>query len=160
MPDAAPRPSFRWALRTHLGPGPQPAWEVVQGDPPISIRLGCGPDTVLKVELDHRRLTLTSAAAPDAAGRAPLHYFRWADATVKPLPAAADELAFQAGDAYVALTPGARRLADGAAVARFIHLRDYFNAGRLAEAVIGHLVELGGPRAAVEDITVLVVEAR
>lgn len=94
-----------------------------------------------------------------------LHYFRLADATVKLLPPAPPPLIFQPGDAYVAITPGAARMAGdqpggaGAAIARFIHLRDYFNAGRLAEALLAHLLELNAS-ANPSGAGVLVVEAR
>ncbi|MGH2522360.1 MAG: hypothetical protein ACRDH2_07640 [Anaerolineales bacterium] len=109
----------------------------------------------LNVELDPRRLSLSSAAALGV-----LHYFRFADGAVKPLPARPGPLAFAAGDAYVALTPGVRRLAGSPALARFLHLRDDFNAETLAEALLAHLVELAKGAAFPEAVTALVVEAR
>ena len=106
----------------------------------------------------------TFSVAP-AAHRETLHYFRLADATVRPLPPTPAALTLERGDAYVAVTPAGARLAEtqtggaSAAVARFIHLRDYFNADRLAEALLAHLGELGeGAEAA--GAGVLVVEAR
>ena len=60
-----------------------------------------------------------------------------------------------AGDAYVAAL-GSDGATAGPAIARFLHLRDYFNAQRLAEALGAHIAELAGGAA----VTVLVVEAR
>jgi hypothetical protein len=100
-----------------------------------------------------------------AAEAGALHYFRLADATVRPLPPTPPVLACQPGDAYIAVTPAAAQLAAGepggasAAIARFLHLRDYFNADKLAAALLAHLVELGGDAGAT-GAGVLVVEAR
>ena len=105
------------------------------------------------------------------------HYFRLADATLIPLPPEHEAtrhkpgrlpggrpqgspLQFAAGDAYIAVSPGAGRLADSPGIARFLHLRDYFNAEKMAEALLAHLLELAGTDEIPEDVTVLVVEAR
>jgi hypothetical protein len=94
-----------------------------------------------------------------------LHYFRLADGTVKPLPPIAAPLAVQPGDAYIAVTPAASHLAEGEtggagpAIARFLHLRDDFNADKLAAGLLAHLLELSLD-AASAGAGVLVVEAR
>jgi hypothetical protein len=88
-----------------------------------------------------------------------LHYSRLADATLRPLPAVA-AWSLARGDAYIALTPGALRLADSPAIARFLHLHDNFNAQRLAESVLAFLAQESGRTGFPEDVTVLVVEAR
>jgi hypothetical protein len=125
----------------------------------------------LRLSLDPASLTLHAAAQPGV-----LHYFRLADATLVPLPPEhppalhrlirwqahwhGPTLHLAAGDAYIALSPGAARVADSPAIARFLHLRDYFNADKLAEALLAHLLELAGANPLPEDVTVLVVEAR
>lgn len=134
---------------------------------PTFITLG----EALRLRLDPEALTLHFVAQPGV-----LHYFRLADATLIPLPPAhppalhnplsrqahwhGPTLTLAAGDAYIALSPGAARLADSPAVARFLHLRDYFNAEKLAEALLAHLFELAGDDPPAEAVTVLVVEAR
>jgi hypothetical protein len=134
---------------------------------PTLITLG----EALRLQLDPDALTLHFAAQPGV-----LHYFRLADATLVPLPPAhpparhsplprqahwhGPTLTLAAGDAYIALSPGAARLADSPAVARFLHLRDYFNAEKLAEALLAHLLELAGNEPPATAATVLVVEAR
>jgi hypothetical protein len=128
-----------------------------------------GPAVVWDLGFDSTALTLAYSACPGV-----LHYFRLADATLIPLPPEhkparhtlapgnrhESPLRFSAGDAYIAVSPGAGRIADSPAVARFLHLRDYFNAEKLAEALLAHLVELAGTEAIPEDVTALVVEAR
>lgn len=110
---------------------------------------------VLTVEVDPSALVLTAAAAPTA-----LHYFRLADGTVKPLPPSPGSLAFSAGDAYLAVAGAASPLSSlSTALARFLHLRDYFNADKLAAAVLDHLVELSEGGSA-EGAGVLVIELR
>jgi hypothetical protein len=89
-----------------------------------------------------------------------LQYLRLADARVKPLPPDPAPLQFTAGDTYIALSPGALQVADSPAIARFIHLRDYFNAETLAAALLNHLLGLGGAARPPADLTVLVLEAR
>jgi len=98
--------------------------------------------------------TLTASAAGGS-----LHYFRLADATLRPLPADA-ALTFARGDAYIAVSPGARRLADSPAIARYLHVHDGFNAERLAEGLLRFLAQESGQADFPEDVTVLVVEAR
>ena len=93
-----------------------------------------------------------------AAGRSQ-HYFRLADATLRPMPAET-RLALARGDAYIALSPGALRLASRPAVARYLHVRDDFNAERLAEGLLHFLADEYGQAALPEDVTVLVIEAR
>jgi hypothetical protein len=114
---------------------------------------------LLTVALDPGALTAIATLVDPGA----LHYFRHADGTVQPLPVQPPALTFQPGDAYIGVTPGAARLAAAevggasAAIARFLHLRDYFNAQKLAAALLEHLLALGGdPTGA----GVLVAEAR
>jgi hypothetical protein len=147
------------AALTH--PGHAPAHEAVTGLPaeraplgaPARVTLARGGEAVLILDLDPAASALAAQASPEV-----LHYYRCADATLKPLPPAPPPLRLERGDAYVALSPGARALADSPAIARFLHLRDYFNAQRLAEALLGHLLAPGATPA--EDVTVIVVEAR
>ncbi len=130
-----------------------------------------GFDIALRVVVDPFRMSLHSTATPGV-----LQYFRLADATLIPLapeyaPAGhrlvsergtgEDEmLALAPGDTYIALSPGAAVVADSPALARFLHLRDYFNAEKLVAALLAHLDELAGPAGLPEDITAMVVEAR
>ncbi|MGQ0604840.1 MAG: hypothetical protein ACT4QE_24425 [Anaerolineales bacterium] len=121
------------------------------------------------LQADGEALTVHYSASPGV-----LHYFRLADATLIPLPPEhaptrhiirqgrpqGSPLRFSAGDAYIAVSPGVARITDSPAVARFIHLRDYFNADKLAEALLAHLLELACTDQIPEDVTVLVVEAR
>lgn len=96
-----------------------------------------------------------SASAADGS----LHYFRLADATLRPLPPEVS-LSLARGDAYVAVSRGARRLADSPAIARYLHLHDGFNAERLADGLLRHLAQESGLAEFPEDVTVIVVEAR
>jgi hypothetical protein len=105
----------------------------------------------LRLAVDPARATLTAANDGGA-----LHYFRYADATLKPLPSDPPPLILARGDAYIAVVPGPLALADSPAIARFLHLRDYFNAQRLAEALLAHLAETGGAA----GMSIVVVEAR
>ncbi len=153
---------FSLALRTQPGAGSH--HNLITGLPAAPFRvitrlhLGVAQDAernLLDVWLEPEALTLRCAAADDA-----WHYFRFADSTLKPLPPRPEALAFSPGDAYIALTPGASKIADSPAIARYLHLRDYFNADRLAEALLAHLAELAGTDEFPEDVTVLVIEAR
>ncbi len=127
-------------------------WGAPLGAPAqITLAQGPGEPRLLQVRADPAAMTVAATAAPDV-----LHYWRYADALLKPLPPAAPPLGLARGDAYVAVAPGAVNAADGPAIARFVHLRDTFNAQRLAEALGAHIVELAGDAA----VTVLVVEAR
>jgi hypothetical protein len=120
-----------------------------------------GAPYLLTVALEPAALTAT-ASLHDAGS---LHYFRLADGTVQPLEAAPGPLTFQAGDAYIAVTAGAARLAaaepggPSAAIARFLHLRDYFNAHKLAAALLDHLLELSLSQPP-DGAGVLVIELR
>jgi hypothetical protein len=51
-------------------------------------------------------------------------------------------------------------LAGSLVIARFVHLRDYFNAERLAEALLQHILAEAGSSETSEEVTVIVVEAR
>jgi hypothetical protein len=125
------------------------------GIAPAIILRALHPEAYLCAVLDPSILTLTYAAAEEV-----LHYFRLADATLKPLSDQPGPLAFAPGDAYIALSPGTRRVADGPTVARFLHMRDDFNAEKLADALLDHLMEMAGVDELPEDITALVIEAR
>ncbi|MCS6909615.1 MAG: hypothetical protein NZM11_03480 [Anaerolineales bacterium] len=157
-------PTLVIAHRTWPGRSQPPAAPSVS---PTLITLG----EALQLRLDPEGLTLHFVAQPGV-----LHYFRLTDATLVPLPPAhspafhrplprhahwhGPTLTLSAGDAYIALSPGAARIADSPTVARFLHLRDSFNAEKLAEALLAHLLELAGGNPLAEAFTVLVVEAR
>jgi hypothetical protein len=158
-------PAFHRAVRSRTGSTPIHE-EVVQE--PQHITLCGGPaQTMLALELNPTALTLAYRSVPGV-----LHYFRLADATLIPLPPEHEPtrhkpgrpqgapLQFAAGDAYIAVSPGVARITDSPTVARFLHLRDYFNAEKLADALLTHLLELAGAAEIPEDVTVLVVEAR
>jgi hypothetical protein len=140
------------------------AW-VVEGLPAGASGALREPVTLSVTRRAERGAALTVAVDPGAlsveAGMAGggLHYFRLADATLRPLPPAPPALRLARGDAYVAVLPGAVGAADGSAIARFLHLRDYFNAEKLARAVLGHMLEVGGAAAEVA-VVIVVVEAR
>jgi hypothetical protein len=124
---------------------------------PVEVTLaGGGAPGATLVRLAIDPVTATLAAATAGGSR---HYFRLADATLRPLPAEAS-LSFARGDAYIAVSPGARLLADSPAIARFLHLRDGFNAERLADGLLSFLAHESGQAEFPEDVTVLVVEAR
>ncbi len=125
------------------------------GTAPRIILRALSPEAFLCVALNASALILTCAAAEEV-----LHYFRLADATLKPLSDQPGPLAFSPGDTYIALSPGARRLTDSPAVAGFLHMRDDFNAEKLADALLDHLMEMAGVDELPEDITALVIEAR
>jgi len=105
----------------------------------------------LRVAVDAATATLTAANGGEA-----LHYWRYADGTLKPLPAAPPPLVMARGDAYIAVVFGPGAATDSPTIARFLHLRDYFNAQRLAEALLAHLAEAGGAA----GVGIVVVEAR
>lgn len=142
--------------------------------PPGSIeeQLGAvGFAMTLRVVLDPFRRALTHTAAPGV-----LHFFRLADATLIPLPpahapsrhqllpervqSAGQPLEFAPGDAYIALSAGVAAVADSPTLARFLHLRDYFNADALADTLLRQVTEWAGAEPPPDDVTALVVEAR
>ena len=130
---------------------------------PAEITLSCGAKPLthwLRLVIDPASASLTAEASGGSG-----HYFRLADATLRPLPAWPPDVAFARmtlarGDAYVAVSPGARGLASDVALARFLHMRDHFNAERLAESLLTFLSEESGQRDLAEDATVVVIEAR
>jgi hypothetical protein len=148
-------PAFHIAARTRPGAGPRHDEHSLEGTPPARITLAQSSAPFLEARLDRSALTLTCSARGDV-----WHYFRVADGTIIPLPERPEPLRFSPGDAYIALSPGAQRIADRSTVARFLHLRDNFNADKLAASLLDHLVELAGDDDFPEDVTVLVVEAR
>jgi len=120
---------------------------------PLLLTLTHSTAPLLTLHLDPALAALTARANP-----AILHYFRLADATLQPLPPAPPLISLAPGDAYIALSPGVHALADSPKIARFLHLRDYFNAQRLAEALLAHLLAPGIPPP--QDLTLIVLEAR
>ena len=166
-------PTFHLAWRAVAGDGSAELTALLAGGetrltPPVAlalaaptrlaVRAGVPSLAVLTGQVDPATGTITIAAE-----RETLHYLRLADGTVQPQPPAPPPWLCAAGDAYLAVTPGAARLAGGqlggasTAIARFLHLRDYFNADKLAEAMLAHLLEMGEDAA---SAGVLVVEAR
>jgi hypothetical protein len=123
---------------------------LAEAEAPGSLLDRLGPDCRLACFADPAALTLVAAARPPAR-----HYFRLADATVKPLPPTPLLLHCLAGDCYVAVMLATAEGSTSAALARFIHLRDYFNAEALARALLEHLADLDAASAGV-----LVIEAR
>src|SRR5262245_44911372 len=85
----------------------------------------------LTVAVDPATAALTVAHTGSAH-----HYWRWADGTLKPLPAGPAPLTLARGDAYIAVLAGDPPAVASVTIARFLHLRDYFNAQRLAEALL------------------------
>ena len=150
-------------LALKIRPGRAAPYEHVAGWPadqpgplaaPTAITLwGNNTSPLLRLAVD------PAAAAVSAVSEGCLHYFRLADATLRPLPAEA-ALTLARGDAYIAVSPGALRLVDSPAIARYLHVHDGFNAERLAEGVLRFLAEETGQAEFPEDVTVIVVEAR
>jgi hypothetical protein len=145
-------------LAWHASPGSPAivspvAWPGVIGQP---ARLAVAGRLEVAVEPD--RLELSAAAGPGT-----VHFQRLADATTRPLPAELGALPLAPGDVYAAVV-GAASPALGLAAARFIHLRDYFNADALASALLAHLLaEAPGSVGAVPGapaLGVLVIECR
>lgn len=137
----------------------------------VAVRAGSEVLVAVAIETDPHCLLPVAAAGV-------AHYLRLADATLIPLPPEHEgirhrlipwqlarlqpggpgtplRLPLEAGDAYIAV---AGSPIDSPAIARFIHLRDYFNADRLAEALSGELRVLTLNPAA--DTTLLVIESR
>ena len=122
----------------------------------ITLLSGTRPGTaLLRLSIDPALPSLTASAASGT-----LQYFRFADAILRPLPPDPHALPLARGDAYIAISPGALRMATGPAIARYIHMRDDFNADRLAQGLLEFLGDQAWPVRIPEDVTVLVVEAR
>ena len=124
------------------GPLVSPAALVVSAAP--------GGPVCLQAALDPAALT---AAATVSGGVS--HWLRLADASLRPVPDQSGLMVLARGDSYVALVSSAPEPdpAQRMAAARFIHLRDYFNADKLASALLEEL-------AAENGLGVLVVECR
>ena len=153
---------FYAAIKTHPGQGGDhiefDGWRDGEAGP-------VGAQTLIRLSNGRPREPLLCVALQPAldrlsatAGGGSLHYFRLADATLRPLPMVA-EVSFARGDTYIGLTPAAG-LAEPAAIARFLHMRDDFNAERLAEGVLRFLAQESGQRDFPLDVSVIVVEAR
>jgi hypothetical protein len=108
----------------------------------------------LEAALDPLALTVSASASAGVS-----HWLRLADASLRPLPAESGPLVLARGDSYVALVSRAPEpdTALNMAAARFIHLRDYFNADKLASAL---LLELQDGQPTGPGLGVLVVECR
>jgi len=117
-----------------------------------SIRADVAPFSLYLNPVD---LTLAVTAIPDTP-----HFFRLADGTVKPLPSDPALLTFSPGDAYIALNPVALDLADSPAIAGFLHLRDYFNADKLGDALLKYLTGLAGLNEPPVTLSILIIECR
>jgi len=71
-----------------------------------------------------------------------IHFLRLADAALKQLGPDPGQVVLAPGDAYVAVISGRQSLSSETtlATARFIHLRDDFNADKLAVDLLKHLL--------------------
>ena len=126
----------------------------MEGPPagPAALKVDAAPGgpVCLEAALDPAALTVEASTSGGVA-----HWLRLADASLRPLTAQSALLVLERGDSYVALVTGDASLDPSVrmAAARFIHLRDYFNADKLAVAL---LLELENGR----GLGVLVVECR
>ena len=120
----------------------------------LAVRASPGGRLCLEAALNPEALTAAVSALGGVA-----HWLRLADASLRILPAQTGPLVLARGDSYVALIRGAAEPdpAQTMAAARFIHLRDYFNADKLAAAL---LLELEDGNAGAPGLGVLVVECR
>ena len=76
-----------------------------------------------------------------------IHFLRLADAALKQLGPDPGQVLLAPGDAYVAVISGGKSLTSETklATARFIHLRDEFNADKLAADLLKHLLADDNP---------------
>jgi hypothetical protein len=109
----------------------------------------------LTLDIQPATQTLTAQAGPGV-----WHYYRWAEATLRPQPPAPPPFTLARGDAYLALSPAAQTITDSATIARFVHLRDYFNAAKLATTLWEHLGDQVAPAPLPMGLDLLVIEAR
>ena len=144
--------------------GPKQATPVLAG-PGWQVGALAGPTRVVVSARPGGPEALTADLAPatvtiePTAGDSARHWLRLADGTVRPLAKAPGPLALEPGDSYVAVVTGvAPDPALSIAAARFIHLRDYFNADKLAGALLAELAGQEGEAAS--GMGVLVVECR
>jgi hypothetical protein len=150
VPPCAVSSPARLALVSQAGAGQD---ELARAASPESALLALGPAAIAATFVDPAANLLAVAAAAGTT----LHYWRLADASLKPLPAGPVSLQALPGDTYVAVVQ-AGMAPDGPALARFIHLRDSFNADKLAANLLEHMAELGDTTG--QPAGVLVVEAR
>ena len=122
------------------------------GPAALAVSAAPGGPVCLEAALDPAALTAAATVSGSVS-----HWLRLADASLRPLPDQSGMLALARGDSYVALVSSAPELdpAMRMAAAHFIHLRDYFNADKLASALLGELAAENGP-----GLGVLVVECR
>jgi hypothetical protein len=122
------------------------------GPTALAVRAAPGGPVCLEAALDPAGLTVAASIAAQAS-----HWLRLADASLRPLTAQSGLLTLARGDSYVALVTSGAELdpAQRMAAARFIHLRDYFNAEKLASALLDELAAENG-----RGLGVLVVECR
>ena len=163
LEDAPPCPiakTTRLGLVSEAAEADSAVQSLAEAETPSDVLLALAPAAALSVFLDPEARSLTAAAGPGA-----WQYLRLADATLKMLPATPETFVCQPGDAYAAVLVGGKyaggkqasgkhaagihaaggEAADLArAMARFIHLRDYFNADKLAAAGLEHLMGLCG----------------
>ena len=118
----------------------------------LSVGAAPGGPICLEAALDPAGLTIAASVHGGVS-----HWLRLADASLRPLPARSGLLVLARGDSYVALVRSAPEAdpAQRMAAARFVHLRDYFNADKLANALLRELHAEHGL-----GLGVLVVECR
>jgi hypothetical protein len=92
-----------------------------------------------------------------------IHFLRLADAALKQLGPDPGQVLLAPGDAYVAVISGGKSLTSETklATARFIHLRDEFNADKLAADLLKHLLADDNPASQPNpSLGALVIECR
>jgi len=89
----------------------------------------------------------TSVTSATSTTEGIIHFLRLADAALKQLGPDPGQVLLAPGDAYVAVISGGKSLTSETklATARFIHLRDEFNADKLAADLLKHLLADDNP---------------
>ena len=109
-------------------------------------------EATLSIALNPQDFSLRVSGLPET-----IHYHRYADATLTPLPPTPPPFTLERGDCYLALSAGLLSITDAATIARFVHLRDYFNAEKLVQAIVREIEDMGE---VTHDVTILVIERR
>jgi hypothetical protein len=107
--------------------------------------------------------SVTSVTSETSTTDAILHFLRLADAALKHLGPGPCQVLLAPGDAYVAVISGRQSLSSESklATARFIHLRDDFNANKLAVDLLKHLLADDNPLSQPNpSLGALVIECR